>query len=84
MNYITELLWQPATRGDQNKISKVIEEYWGDETTRSWDHLVFYLKQGSANRLFQMLSSWDGYKREMTRSILQRYRESFYEFPRPW
>lgn len=84
MNYITESFWQPATRGDQSKISRVIGEYWGDEATRSWDHVVFYLEKNSANKLFHILSSWDGFKREMTRSVLQQYRESFYEFPRPW
>lgn len=75
---------QPSTHSDPDVFTGVVEEYKAGRANRRWDHLVFYLGKGGANRFFQKVSSWNGYKREITRTVLQRFRESFYEFPRPW
>ena len=49
-----------------------------------WDHLLLHVGKSTANRFFQLVPSWDSAKRESTRDVLKKYRESFREFPRPW
>ena len=68
-----------------SSIREAVEEYRlhsGDKLP--WDRLLLYVGKTMANRFFQLVPSWDSVKRDSTRDVMKKYRESFHEFPRPW
>lgn len=65
---------------------EVMEEFrqHDESDDRLWEYLRVLIDRSSANRFFQLVASWDSFKRDITRNVVQRYRESFHESPRPW
>lgn len=50
----------------------------------SWDQLKLVLHRSHASNYLADVGSWDGLKREITRGVLQEFRDNFHQFPRPW
>lgn len=74
-----------AQPGDTRQLQVVLDDleavgYDG----RSWDYLEIVIDGGVPTHYAQNVLSWDDFKRQKVRSILNRFRRSYHEFPRSW